>query len=127
MIRLLQAVERAMHPAAAPVKIAARLRRQQMIVGLHDERADFVGVRQLVGLRSELFLHPPVVIAGVLEFVPALLLQERAGPLREVAAPMMLRVPRAAMHLHFLRRRKTIQIFADMNRRETQRAGTIAI
>src|SRR5688572_16831913 len=104
MIRLLDAVKRAMHPATAPVKIAARLRRQQMIVGLHDERADFVGVRQLVGLRVKFLLHLPVVSAGVLEFVPALLLQERTGPLREVAAPMMLGVPRTAMHLHLLRR-----------------------
>lgn len=127
MIRLLQAIEGAMHPAAAPIKIAARLRRQQMIVGLHDERTDFVGVRQLVGLRVEFFLHLPVVSAGVFEFVPALLLQKRTGPLREVAAPMMLGVPRAAMHLHLLRRREAPQVFADVNGREPQRPGAVTI
>src|SRR6185369_13997679 len=120
MIRLLQVVEGPVHPAAAPVKVATGLGGQEMIVDANEEVANSLRVCRRARLLVESFFHLPVVIARAPHLVETLFLQQRTGPLREVAAPVMLRVPRAAMHLHLLHRRKAPEVFTEMNRREAQ-------
>src|SRR5258708_3239206 len=103
-----------MHPAAAPVEIATGFSRQQVVVRPGDEVANLLAVAQpLLPLIKGLF-HLPIILAGAPDLVPALFLQERTRPLGEVSAPMMLGVPRAAVDLDLLSRRKFPAILADV-------------
>src|SRR5437762_2409522 len=93
MIRLLQVVEGPVHPAAAPVKVATGFGGQQVIVRADDELPNVVRLANGGATLVERLLHLPVVITRAPHLVESLLLQQRTGPLREVAAPVMLRVP----------------------------------
>src|SRR5205814_1101700 len=126
-IRLLQFVKGPVHPAAAPVKVAARLGAQDEIVGAGDELADFLRVGRRQPTLVERAFGLLVIAAGVTDFIPAPFLQQRAGPLREVAAPVMLRVPGAAMDLDLFGWWKTADEFADVNWRKPQGAGAVAV
>src|SRR5580765_3421027 len=109
-----------MHPAAAPVEVATRFRREQMVESADDQMAHFLRVADLLAALVESLFHLPIVIAGAFDLVPALLLKERTGPLGEIAAPVMIRVPRAAMDFNLLRRRIFAQILADVYGRKAQ-------
>ena len=71
VICLLQVIERAVHPAAAPVKIATGFSRQQMIVGAGDKVTNLLGIVQR-GLPSlEKLFHFPIIVTGAAQFPKA--------------------------------------------------------
>src|SRR5208282_2168148 len=91
------------------------------------QSADFRGFGRGVAALVEDALHLLVIVAGPSGFVPAFLLQQRASPLRKIAAPMVLGVPRTAMHFDFFGWRVFVQILAEMDGSEPEGAGAIAI
>src|SRR5438477_13168742 len=98
-----------------------------MVVSAGDKMTNLLGVIQrALRLVEELF-HLPIIITGAPHFIPAFFLQQRACPLREIPAPMALRIPGAAMDFDFLGRRKSPQIFTDVDGRKAERSGTVAV
>src|ERR1039458_2045695 len=93
-----------------------------MIERVDDQLTDLlrVGNRRLMLVKGP--FHLPVVFTGAPHFVPPLLLQQRTCPLGEVAAPVVLGVPRARMDVHFLLGRIFLQVLADVGGSEAERA-----
>src|SRR5581483_6224966 len=92
-------VKRPMHPTAAPIEVATGFGGKNMVVCSRDEMPHLFPVVHLLATLFERSLRAFVVRAGVADFFQPFLLQERSTPLDKVVPPMMLGIPRAAMHL----------------------------
>src|SRR5262249_25139657 len=127
VIHLFQIIKRAMNPPAAPIEVATGFCDQQVIEGARDKVANLFGVVQCRLTLIEEFFHLPKIVTGTANFIPALFLKQRAGPLRKVTTPMMLGIPSATMHLDFFGWRKSAEILTNMDGRKPKRSGAITI
>src|SRR5208282_5773534 len=111
-----------MHPPASPIEVATGLGHEQMIERARDQMANLLWVSQPALALVETPLQLPVILTGAPHLIPSLFLQERSGPLCKVAAPVVLGVPRAWMHVHFLRGRILLQVLADVDGHKPKRS-----
>src|ERR1039458_1081592 len=93
-----------------------------MIERADDQLSNFLRVGEFHLALVEFPLHLPVIFTGAPHFVPPLLLQERPGPLDELAAPMVLGVPRAGIDLDLFLGWIFLQVLADVDGSEAKRA-----
>src|ERR1035438_6625528 len=93
-----------------------------MIERADDQIAHLLRVAQAALALIESPLHLPIIVAGAPHFVPPFLLEERAGPLRKVPAPLVLGVPRARIDVHFFDGWILLQVLTDMDGREAKGA-----
>src|SRR5689334_9548572 len=75
----------------------------------------------------KVLLYLPIIIAGAFYLVPALFLQEGAGPLGEIAAPVMFCVPSAPMHFYLLLGRIFAQILGYVDGDEAKSPSSVAV
>src|ERR1035438_1291812 len=93
-----------------------------MIESSNDHLANPLRVGQPALALVEGPLHLPVVVTGAPHLIPPFLLQERAGPLHEITAPVVLGVPRPRINVHLFRGRILLQVLAEVDGRKPKRS-----
>src|SRR5262245_2921329 len=98
-----------MHPVASPVEVAARLRAEDVPVGLVED----VVLLLAVAVAADGAAPRVVALADPLQLLEPALLEERAGPLLEAAAVVVLGVPGAGGDLHLAFVAEAVQVLVD--------------